>query len=83
MYQCTSTTLLRLFSDATILDGLRSIAMQQCKQAVVDFHSNVFCCLWTSIDLVSRVWKLSRVDVHVCLATDSFWLEDQVSVPRP
>jgi hypothetical protein len=28
-------------------------------------------------------WKLSRVDVCVCLAADSFWLEDRVSVPRP
>jgi hypothetical protein len=23
-----------------------------------------------------RVWKSPRVDVRVCLATDSFWLED-------
>jgi hypothetical protein len=30
----------------------------------------------------SVYWKSQRVDVRVCLATDSFWLEEWVSVPR-
>jgi hypothetical protein len=41
------------------------------------------CCLWTSIDFYSvRVRKLPSVDVRVCLATDSFWLEDWVSIGK-
>jgi hypothetical protein len=48
-----------------MLDGLSSIVVQQCKQAVVDSHSNVFCCLRTSTDIVSRVWKSPSADVRV------------------
>jgi hypothetical protein len=47
------------FSNTTILDGLSSIVMQQCKQAVVDFHNNMFCCLRTSTDIVSPCLEIA------------------------
>jgi hypothetical protein len=66
-YECTSITLLRLLRDATILDGFSSIVAQQCKQAVVGFHSNVFCCLETSVVLeLVIVPRPYRLDVYVC-----------------
>jgi hypothetical protein len=60
---------------------IRSIVMH----ATIDMETFLFsrdCCLWTSIDLVSRVWKSPSVDVRVCLATDSFWLEDWVRIGK-
>jgi hypothetical protein len=68
--------MLRFLSNPTILDGLSSIVVQQCKQAVVDFHSNMFCCLRTSTDV--RFWKSPRVDARVWLRTPFGWKSELV-----
>jgi hypothetical protein len=57
--------------------ALLSIVTQQCKQAVSGFHSNETVVYGRLLISSQSVFGISpSANVRVCLATDSFWLED-------
>jgi hypothetical protein len=60
---CCISTLSRnnaILSDATIMDSLSFHCHVTMYQAVIDFHSNEFCCLQTPIGLKSLFIHVSR-----------------------
>jgi hypothetical protein len=72
-----------LSRNSSVVHCYVSLATQQFKRRAYQQHCYArnnrhrrFYVLRNSTDIVSRVWKSPSADVLVCLATDSFWLED-------